>query len=98
MIQTKYYYDNVYGTGWNTGNGYYGGWTCGSCGKYVNFGEHHYCCSYRGLTYPGDCTIPSNQLGWECPKCGSIYSPWVLSCWKCEKKSQEGVSSQGGVE
>lgn len=21
--------------------------------------------------------------GWDCPKCGSVYAPWVASCTKC---------------
>lgn len=29
-------------------------------------------------------TYFSNQ-GWECPKCGSIYAPFVTSCFSCSK-------------
>jgi hypothetical protein len=24
--------------------------------------------------------------GWECPKCGVVYAPWVSKCEKCEGK------------
>lgn len=27
--------------------------------------------------------INSALLGWKCPKCGRIYSPWVTSCYMC---------------
>lgn len=23
------------------------------------------------------------KQGWECPKCGSVYAPWVFSCGRC---------------
>ena len=21
--------------------------------------------------------------GWECPKCGRVYAPWMIECTKC---------------
>lgn len=24
--------------------------------------------------------------GWVCPKCGSVYAPWVPSCRRCNVK------------
>jgi hypothetical protein len=29
----------------------------------------------------------ANQHGWICPKCGSVYAPFVQECWKCSNKS-----------
>lgn len=23
------------------------------------------------------------NMGWECPKCGSVYAPWVETCAYC---------------
>jgi len=23
------------------------------------------------------------QTGWECPKCGRVYSPWTPMCYTC---------------
>ena len=28
-------------------------------------------------------------IGWECPKCGTVYSPEVTSCAKCSGKGPE---------
>jgi hypothetical protein len=25
--------------------------------------------------------------GWICPKCGSVYAPFVSGCWKCNHQS-----------
>jgi hypothetical protein len=30
--------------------------------------------------------------GWVCPKCGSVYAPWVDKCEKCCGVSSGGVS------
>ena len=27
--------------------------------------------------------LNSAFLGWKCPQCGRIYSPWVDSCYMC---------------
>jgi hypothetical protein len=30
--------------------------------------------------------------GWICPKCGSVYAPWVAECDKCNKNRTERTS------
>ena len=27
--------------------------------------------------------IPMGPKGWECPKCGGVYAPWVSECPQC---------------
>jgi methionyl-tRNA synthetase len=27
------------------------------------------------------------QQGWECPKCGRVYSPSTHMCWSCPEKT-----------
>lgn len=29
----------------------------------------------------------ANDHGWVCPKCGRVYSPWVMSCEPCNAKA-----------
>ena len=31
--------------------------------------------------------IVSTQ-GWVCPKCGTVYGPFILSCWRCSEPLQ----------
>lgn len=26
---------------------------------------------------------PCYAVGWVCPKCGSVYSPFISECWRC---------------
>ena len=30
--------------------------------------------------------------GWECPKCGRVYAPWVGQCTMCNNKNTHGWS------
>lgn len=27
------------------------------------------------------------QHGWECPKCGSVYAPWMAQCSRCPQQT-----------
>lgn len=27
--------------------------------------------------------VPGNLTGWECPRCGRVYSPWTEMCRFC---------------
>jgi rubredoxin len=79
------YYDNVYGTGWNTYPTTYGGWTCPSCGVFVPYGQYHICYRpfYLGPYQPAPSFYAKIREGWKCPKCGRIYSPWIEQCRIC---------------
>jgi uncharacterized OB-fold protein len=37
-------------------------------------------------------TQPAPMQGWECPKCGSVYSPWVYECATCKNSNVRVVS------
>ena len=30
-----------------------------------------------------------NDKGWECPKCGRVYAPWVSQCSNCVPKTAD---------
>lgn len=35
-----------------------------------------------------------SNLGWECPRCHSVYAPWVYACMPCnEPKASTGTST-----
>ena len=48
---------------------------------YIN-GRCHNC--LNGYTHNTNTFIPEKSLGWICPKCGNVYSPLTMMCWKCE--------------
>lgn len=41
--------------------------------------------SERGSTAVDDGTFKTSELpkGWECPKCGSVWSPKIYQCFNC---------------
>lgn len=32
---------------------------------------------------------PRHEKGWECPKCGRVYAPWVPKCDVCGRLEDE---------
>lgn len=54
-----------------------GGHKCAQCGAFVPVGAFH-CCSVPGVS--------ATLTGWKCPKCGNVYSPFVVECTRCNKK------------
>lgn len=34
------------------------------------------------------------NLGWECPKCGSVYAPWMTRCTVCGPKPKAESTSE----
>ena len=35
--------------------------------------------------------------GWECPKCGMVYAPWVHQCGKCGRWMQSNAVQCGRI-
>jgi transcription elongation factor Elf1 len=33
------------------------------------------------------------QQGWECPKCGKVYSPNTFMCWTCGQNTQTNTTA-----
>lgn len=34
---------------------------------------------------PNTSPFRTHQQGWECPKCGSVYAPFMTECKKCNR-------------
>jgi hypothetical protein len=67
-----------------------GAYVCPSCGQWVPLGQSHTCPSLP----VGDAYVISPESGWECPKCGRVYSPAVKEChWCNEEKNLTGVET-----
>ncbi len=39
----------------------------------------------------------SNMVGWECGKCGSVYSPFVTECPTCKNSNIRVVTSPSTI-
>ena len=38
----------------------------------------------------------TNQ-GWECPKCGAVYAPWVFKCQTCPSVAHVTISGSTAI-
>ena len=38
-------------------------------------------------------TNPPGSMGWVCPKCGSVYAPWVATCFNCKQVVKYSVTT-----
>lgn len=75
---------------------------------------YHYCPEHRIVeeAWSGGCPHPvhhypiSNEnfqekphlQGWECPKCGSVYGPFVQICGQCRNSNIQIIDSPGTSE
>ncbi len=41
--------------------------------------------------------IPSYDKGWECPKCGRVYSPHVQTCENCNPQQERTNKDQSAL-
>lgn len=59
------------------------GHRCSNCnGETDTAGRCVRCCNIQ-ITYNGT-TAPAGALGpigWICPRCGTVHSPWATNCW-----------------
>jgi hypothetical protein len=39
--------------------------------------------------------LPGATRGWECPKCGHVYSPSVATCWICPQQAVTSTVTPG---
>jgi uncharacterized OB-fold protein len=53
---------------------------------------------------PDDYTLPvtyyptQSEKGWQCPKCGNVYAPFMMECRKCNSADQFAKFSVTGKE
>ena len=38
------------------------------------------------------------MMGWECPKCGSCYSPFQMQCTRCGPESYTWITTSTGTD
>lgn len=68
---------------------------CIRCGRELTTGDGigSMCLDCRNKIKPVQEFIPFYQQGWECPKCGRVYSPTTVMCFYCRnfdgRKSDE---------
>ena len=60
---------------------------CLKCGRQLSTSKICGVCGTRPVS-PG-----VGMQGWECPKCGSVYSPYVMACGVCGKQITTGNST-----
>lgn len=53
--------------------------------------------TYSENNLPNTIPIRTHQQGWECPKCGSVYAPFMMECSRCNNKITPAIGSAIGT-
>lgn len=61
---------------------------CTTCGEYHTGGD----CPNTRRYYTGMVQTTNIQVGWLCPRCDKINSPWQYQC-NCKSKEQETITT-----
>ena len=67
------------------------GHICQFCGGWIRRDEHPDCMAWCLPSQPAYWTP---TIGWECPKCGMVYSPSITMCLFCGNSE---VTTTGGT-